>query len=123
MQVLHVLLVLMVVPEVQGVLVLPSRRRRRRRACRVVVSLLGPLLLAMFVLDDLLLVHGGEGVGVVGVRGSARGAKVGVVLLDAMPAPHAHPVPAWAREEVLVRQVHGLAAEGTDGIVSIVRVV
>ena len=114
---------LVVVPEMQGVLVLPGRGGRRRRPGRIRVFLLGALLLVVFVLDDLFLVDGGEGVRVVGVRGTARGTEVGVVLLDAVPTPHAHPIPTRARDEVLVREVHVLAAERAHVVVAIVRVV
>jgi len=123
MQVLHMLLVLVVVPEVQGVLVLPGRRGRRRRAGRVCVFLLGSLLLVVFVLDDLFFVDGCERMRVVGISGAARRAEAGVVLLDAVPTPHAHPIPARARDEVLVREVHVLTAEGAHVVVTIVRVV
>ena len=104
-------------------LVLSGGRGGRRGARRVRFFLLRPLLLVIFVLDDLVFVDGGERVGVVRVLGAARWAEVRVGLLDPVPAPHAHLVPARTREEVLVREVHGLAAKGAYGIVAVVRIV
>lgn len=104
-------------------LVLSGGRGGRRGARRVRFFLLRALLLVVFVLDDFIFVDSGECVGVVRVLGATRWAEVRVGLFDSVPTPHAQPVPARTREEVLVRQVHGLAAEGAHGIVAVVRIV
>lgn len=92
-------------------------------ASRIRVLLLCPLLLFVLVFDDCFLVDRRERVRVVRVFRATGRAPVGVVFLDAVPAPHAQAVPARARQEVSVRDVHGLAAERANCIIPIVGVV
>lgn len=119
-QMLQVLLMLVVVAQVQCVLLFSGGRSGGGGAGRVRVFLLRALLFS--VLDDLVLVDGRESVRIVRVLRPTRRAEIGVVLLDAVPAPHAHSVSARTRHEVLVRQIHGLAAQRAHNIVAIVRV-